>query len=228
MHAFLLQTLGFVASVLIALGLYFKVEMINKGGPVMIAILLCSISALAIILERFISIHNNRVDTDKLMDEITLALKRNRIKDAMDICDQTPGPTAQIMKAGISRYDRGRQEIREAIEEAGLQEVPRLEKNLGSLATIAHISPLLGLLGTVTGMVSTFQIIQQKAQAMHPVDPSVLAQGIWEALITTVAGLIVAIPSFVAYNYFVAKVASLVHEMEVSAVDLVNVLTQRK
>ncbi|MFH1459292.1 MAG: MotA/TolQ/ExbB proton channel family protein [Candidatus Omnitrophota bacterium] len=228
MQGFVFQTLGVIISCLMATGLYLKVDVINKGGPVIIPIILCSIFALAIILERLINIYRSRIDTSKFMDEITAALKRNRISDALEICEQTQGPIAHILKAGISRHDRSREEIREAIEDAGLHEVPKLEKNLSALATIAHISPLLGLLGTVTGMVSTFQIIQQKAQAMYPVDPSVLAKGIWEALITTVAGLIVAIPCFVAYNYLVAKVESLVVEMEILATDLVNILTQRR
>jgi len=220
--------MGVMASCLIAVGLYLKVDVIHKGGPVIIPIILCSIFALAISLERLINLYRSKIDTSKFMDEITIALKRNRISDALEICEQTQGPIAQILKAGIARYDRSRQEIREAIEDAGLHEVPKLEKNLSALATIAHVSPLLGLLGTVTGMVHTFQIIQQKAQAMYPVDPSVLAKGIWEALITTVAGLIVAIPSFVAYNYLVGKVQNLIVEMEILATDLVNILTQRK
>ncbi|MFH2138952.1 MAG: MotA/TolQ/ExbB proton channel family protein [Candidatus Omnitrophota bacterium] len=215
-------------SLLISIGLYMKVDIISKGGPVMIPIILCSIFALAIMLERAVSLYRSKIDTNKFMDEITTALKRNRINEALDICEQTQGPIARILKAGISKHDRQRHEIREAIEDAGLHEVPKLEKNLSALATIAHVSPLLGLLGTVTGMVSTFQIIQQKAVAMYPVDPSVLAKGIWEALITTVAGLIVAIPCFVAYNYLVSKVQNLVVEMEVSATDLVNILTQRR
>jgi len=220
--------MGVITSCLIAVGLYFKVDVIHKGGPVIIPIILCSIFALAISLERLINLYRSKIDTAKFMDEITIALKRNRISDALEICEQTQGPIARILKAGIARYDRSRQEIREAIEDAGLHEVPKLEKNLSALATIAHVSPLLGLLGTVTGMVHTFQIIQQKAQAMYPVDPSVLAKGIWEALITTVAGLIVAIPSFVAYNYLVTKVQNLIVEMEILASDLVNILTQRK
>jgi Biopolymer transport proteins len=223
-----MQIFGVLASCAIAVGLYIKVDVINKGGPVMIPIIVCSIFAVAIILERIINLYRSAIDTTKFMDEITAALKRNRISEALEICEQTHGPIAHILKAGISRHDRSRQEIREAIEDAGLHEVPKLEKNLSSLATIAHVGPLLGLLGTVTGMVSTFQLIQQRAQAMTPVDPSILAKGIWEALITTVAGLVVAIPSFVAYNYLVAKVESVVVEMEILATDLLNILSQRK
>ncbi|MFH2145558.1 MAG: MotA/TolQ/ExbB proton channel family protein [Candidatus Omnitrophota bacterium] len=228
MQNIVFQIFSVMISCLIAAGLYLKVDVINKGGPVMVPIILCSIFALAIIMERLISLYRSKINSAKFMDDITIALKRNRISEALEICEETQGPVAQILKAGISRHDRSRQEIREAIEDAGLHEVPKLEKNLSALATIAHVSPLLGLLGTVTGMVHTFQIIQQKAQAMVPVDPSVLARGIWEALITTVAGLIVAIPSFVAYNFLVSKVQNLIVEMEILATDLLNILTQKR
>ncbi len=228
MQNILFKIVGLIAPCLIAAGLYVRVDIINKGGTVMIPIILCSIFALAIILERIVNLYRSKTDSTRFMDDITAALKRNRISEALEICEQTQGPVAHILKAGIMKHDRSRHEIREAIEDAGLHEVPKLEKNLSFLATIAHVSPLLGLLGTVTGMVNTFQIIQQKAQAMYPVDPSVLAKGIWEALITTVAGLIVAIPSFVAYNFLVSKVENLVVEMEILATDLVNILTQRK
>ena len=201
MQNILFKLISIVASCLIATGLYLKVSVINKGGPVMIPIILCSIFAFAIILERLLNIYRSKMDTSRFMDDITAALKRNRISDALEICETTQKPIAQILKAGIAKHDCSRAEIREAIEDAGLHEVPKLEKNLSALATIAHVGPLLGLLGTVTGMVSTFQIIQQKAQAMYPVDPSVLAQGIWEALITTAAGLLIAIPIHVGHHY---------------------------
>ena len=96
------------------------------------------------------------------------------------------------------------------------------------LATIAHISPLLGLLGTVTGMIKSFQVIQQKALAMVPVNPGDLAGGIWEALLATLAGLSVAIPTYVAYNYLTSQIDNLVYDMEQSATDLVNLLTSRR
>ena len=104
-----------LASLLIAIGLYMKVDIINKGRTVMIPIILCSIFALAIILERAISIYKSRIDTNKFMDEITTALKRNRINEALEICEQAQGPIARILKTGISKHDRSRQEIREAI-----------------------------------------------------------------------------------------------------------------
>jgi biopolymer transport protein ExbB len=202
-------------------------DLVVKGGPVMYPIILCSIVALAIVIERVYHLHRAKIDTRKFMDEIANVLRRNKIMEAIEICDKTPGPIAHILKAGILKHDRPKHEIKEAIEEAGLYEVPRMEKNLTALATIAHISPLLGLLGTVVGMVGCFQIIQQKSTSLNPVSPGDLAGGIWQALITTVAGLAVAIPVYVAYNYLVSRVNHLVLDMERSATDLVNILTQR-
>jgi len=202
--------------------------MIQKGGPLMYLIILCSIMAFAVLLERLYHLYRARINTNKFMEEIVNVLRRNRIMEALDICDKTPGPIANILKAGIMKHDRSRPEIREAIEETALYEVPRLEKNLGVLATVAHITPLLGLLGTVIGMVRAFQVIQDKATLLQPVNPGDLAGGIWEALITTVAGLAVAIPTYVVYNYLVSRVNGFVLDMEKSATDLVNILTQKE
>jgi biopolymer transport protein ExbB len=203
-------------------------EILIKGGPLMFLIILCSVIAFAVVLERLWHLRRARIDTEGFMDTIAGILKRNKILDAIDMCNVTPGPIAHILKAGILKHDRSRLEIKEAIEDAGLHEVPRLEKNLGVLATIAHISPLLGLLGTVTGMVKAFQVIEQKATALVPVNPGDLAGGIWEALITTVAGLAVAIPTYVAYNFLVSRADGFVLEMEKSATDLVNILGSKR
>ncbi|MFH1246068.1 MAG: MotA/TolQ/ExbB proton channel family protein [Candidatus Omnitrophota bacterium] len=203
-------------------------EIIQKGGPLMYPIILCSIIALAVIIERFYHLYHAQIDITKFMDNISNILKRNRIMEAIDLCEQTPGPIAHISKSAILKHDRSRQEIKEAMEDAGIYEVPRLEKNLGALSTIAHIAPLLGLLGTVTGMVRAFQVIQEKAGVSQPVSPGDLAGGIWEALLTTVAGLMVAIPTLVAYNYLVSRVKGFIVEMESSGTELVNLLTQKK
>ena len=202
-------------------------DIIQKAGPVMYPIILCSILAFAIAIERLYHLYKARIDTKDFMNNIEITVKRNRIAEAIKICDKTPGPIAHIVKAGVLKHDRPRQEIREAIEDAGHQEVPRLEKHLSLLATIAHISPLLGLLGTVTGMVRAFQVIEQKSISFNPVSPGDLAGGIWEALLTTVAGLIVAIPTVVAYNYLVNRVDEFVLEMERSATEVINILSQR-
>jgi len=196
------------------------------GGPVMWPILLCSVFAMAIIIEKFWHLRKVKVDTDEFLSSIMEKMKRHETKEALQICDTTKSPISNILKAGILKYDRPRQQIIEAIEDASLYEIPRIEKNLTALATIAHVSPLLGLLGTVTGMVRCFQTIQAKATSFNPVSPGDLAGGIWEALLTTVAGLIVAIPTFVAYNYLVSRINHFILEMEKASTELVNFLTE--
>ncbi len=203
-------------------------DLIQKGGPMMYLIILSSILALGVVIERIYHLNRARIDANKFMDDIINILKRNKIIEAVEMCNATPGPIAHIVKAGILKHDRSKHEIREAVEEAAELEVPRLEKHLPILATIAHITPLLGLLGTVTGMIKSFQIIQEKALAMAPVNPGDLAGGIWEALLATLAGLSVAIPTYVAYNYLVNQVDSFVYDMERSATDLVNLLSSRR
>jgi len=202
-------------------------ELIQKSGAIIYPIILCSIIAFGIILERFYYLRKIKIDAVAFMNNIEAALKRNKIAEAVKICEDTPGPIARIIKAGLFKHDRPRQEMREAIEDAGQQEVPRLEKYIKILATIAHISPLLGLLGTVTGMAKAFQVIQMKTVALNPVNTADLAGGIWQALLTTAAGLIVAIPAIVAYHYLVSKVQDFVLEMERSATELINMMSQR-
>ncbi len=189
-------------------------------------IFLCSIFAFAIILEKFWHMHKIRIDTQQFLSSVLEKMKRHQVKEALEICEKTKSPISHILKAGILKYDRTRPQIKEAIEDASLYEIPRLEKNLSMLATIAHISPLLGLLGTVTGMVRCFQAIQAKATSFHPVSPGDLAGGIWEALLTTVAGLIVAIPTFIVYNYLVSRINNFILEMEKASTELVNFLTE--
>jgi len=203
-------------------------DFMRRGGPVMWVIFLCSFIALMVVIERVITLTRARIDTRKFMNEISNLLKRNRIMEAIEMCNKTPGPISQVMKAGILKHDRSRPEIREAIEDAALGEIPALEKNLTVLATIAHITPLLGLLGTVMGMLQCFQTIEQKSTAFQPVNPKDLAGGVWVALLTTVFGLCVAIPTYVAYNYLVTKVNGFVLDMEKSATDLVNLLLSRR
>jgi biopolymer transport protein ExbB len=196
------------------------------GGPVMWPILFCSIAAFQIILEKLWQLHRVNIDTQNLLSGILEKMKRHEVKEALDTCDKTKSPIGRILKAGILKYDRPRPQIQEAIEDASLYEVPKLERKLTALATIAHISPLLGLLGTVTGMVNCFQTIQSKSTSFRPVSPGDLAGGIWEALLTTVAGLVVAIPTFVAYNYLVSRINNFILEMEKASTELVNFLTE--
>lgn len=199
-------------------------ELVLAGGPIMVPIIICSIVAFGIVLEKFIHFASIRTNIYKLKTSIFELLKNNNIKEAVALCDSSPSPVAKILKAGILKFGDSREALKEGMEDVSLFEIPKLERRFTALATIAHITPLLGLLGTVTGMTGSFHTIQVRATGLSPVTPGDLAGGIWEALLTTVAGLMVAIPTFVAYNYLVSRVNNVVLEMERAATELINFL----
>lgn len=196
-----------------------------KGGVLVWLIALCSVVGLAIFLERLLHYHRHTINTPEFLAGITNALRRNALVEALSICDETPGIVARVVKAAITRYDRSREEIEDAIEEVSLQEVPRLEQNLKGLATIAHVAPLIGLLGTVVGFISSFRKIEAMGSYVHVAD---IASGVWMALLCTAAGLAVAIPAFVAYNYLVSRVNEMVLDAERAATEIVAFLTARQ
>ena len=200
-------------------------EIIARGGILMVPIIFCSILSLAIIIERVISLNRAQIDREEFMGSIDDVLRRNKILEAIGICEKSKGPIPRVLKAGILKHDRSHEEIKEAVEDASSFEVPYLEKYLAILVTIATIAPLLGLLGTVTGLIRAFMVIQLKGGLVNPGD---LAKGIWEALITTVAGLVVAIPTYIAYNYFVSRVNGFITEMEKSATRLLDIFSLRE
>lgn len=200
-------------------------SIILKGGVMMIPIAICSVIALAILLERLISLRKIRINTNTFVLQVKNMMLRRQIEEAIMLCKQTPGPIASIFKAGLLKHDRPREEIKDGIEGAAHAEVFHLEKNLGVLGTIAAITPLIGFLGTVTGMIKAFMQIQSLGGA---VDASVLAGGIWEALITTAAGLSVGIPALIVYNWLQSKVEMHVFEMQQSSNELLDLLLEKE
>lgn len=201
-------------------------QLIKAGGPVMVPIVLCSLFALGIFIEKMIFFASIKTNVATLKQRVFESIKNNNIKEAVQYCDQSRSPIAKILRAGLVKFGSSRDSIKESIEGVSLIEVPKLENRLSALATIAHISPLLGLLGTATGMMACFQTIHLRAASLNPVTPGDLAGGIAEALLTTIAGLMVAIPAFVAYNYFVSLVNRQVLDMEHAATELVNFMCQ--
>lgn len=201
-------------------------QLFIKGGPVMWPILLCSVASLTVFLNRLSYYSSVKTDEYALKTKVFEFLKQNRLKDAIMTCEKDTSPVAKILKAGIVRYGSQREQIREAMEDVSHFEIPRLEQNLPALMTIAHIAPLLGLLGTVTGMASSFYMIQARAAAMNPLAPGDIAGGIWQALLTTIFGLVVSIPTILAYHYCISRVNYFVLEMERAATELVNLLSQ--
>jgi len=162
------------------------------------------------------------------MQEIFRYIRKGKIKEALKVCENNSYYITNIIKEGILRYGESKEAIREAMENKSLYEIPSFEKNLSFLSTLAHISPLIGLLGTVMGLVKSFYVIEQKAQSAGMVNPSDIAGGIWEALLTTVAGLCIAIISYLAYNYFVYKVNMYILEAEKASTELLEISLENK
>ena len=206
-------------------GFTSPMDIMAKGGILMWPILATSIVALTIAFERFWSLRRATLDTREFMDAMRAVLRQNRIQEAIAMCEEAGAPVARIIRAGLLKHDRSKGDIREAIENAGQLEIPRLERYLAALATCVNIAPLLGLLGTVQGMILCFARIMQRQGQVVPAD---LAEGIQNALITTAFGLSVAIPAMIAHNYFVSRVEGMILEMEVSSTELLEILTNSR
>jgi biopolymer transport protein ExbB len=204
------------------------IELFQKGGPIMWPILICSILALGITIERWLSLARSDVDVRQFLSQLQSRIQDRNLAGIQQFCDQTPGPLSRIAKQVLPQYGRPRSEIREALEEAIDQEAPDLSRYIPILGTIAHLTPLMGLLGTVTGLVRCFQNIQIKATSAAPVNPADLAGGIWEALLTTVFGLLVAIPTYALYNYFAHRVNHLINSMTGAVSPLSRFLSEGK
>jgi len=197
--------------------------LLRDGGLVLWVILFSSAVAVVVFIERFLHCHRAQINSTEFLNGVRTVLKRENVVEALSICDATHGPVARLVKTAILNRDNGRERVREALEEAGLAEVPRLEEKLNLLATIAQLAPLLGLLGTVLGFIQTFYLMQDKGFNAHVGD---LSAGVWQALICAAAGLAVAIPTHAAYNYLVSRVNSIVLDMERAATEIVNIVTE--
>jgi biopolymer transport protein ExbB len=195
-------------------------EIILAGGPVMWPIILCSVVAAAIVLERLWTLQRKRVIPRELTDRIWKLVESRGLNDRHIEALAHNSPLGRVLAAGLANLDQGREIMKEAIEDTGRHVVHELERFLGTLGTIAAVTPLLGLLGTVTGMIQAFEAISNEGVG----DPKVLSGGIGAALITTAAGLIVAIPSLFAYRYLRGVVDLLVVDMEKEAIKLVRAI----
>lgn len=198
-------------------------EYMRNGGPLMWVLLAFSVVALAFIIERFIALRRAKINVNEFLAKIRKALIVNHsVRDAIKICEQYRGPVASIMKAGLLKYGQPKEDIEKTIENAALYEMGRLERGLVVLATVANVAPLLGFLGTVTGMIKSFDALQEAGLS----DPGLVAGGISEALITTATGLAVAIPVQIAYNYFMSRISKFVRDIETAANMLLETFTE--
>jgi biopolymer transport protein ExbB len=199
------------------------VTLLGNGGWMFGLILVASAIAIAVFIERILHYHREHINTLEFLNGVRTVLKRDRVVEAISICDATPGPVPRLVKTAILARDQGRERVREAIDDAGLVEVPRLEEKLTILATIAQIAPILGLLGTVLGFMKVFERMQK--DGLHA-NVGQLMQGIGQALICAGAGLAVAAVAYAGYNYLVARVNDIVLDMEKCATEIVNMVTE--
>jgi biopolymer transport protein ExbB len=195
-------------------------ELFKAGGWLMIPLFICSVISIAIIAERFWSLQTRRIAPPQLITQIWQWLKFNQVDQQRIKTLQSNSPLGQILAAGLINRNSSREITKESIEDIGRHVTVALERNLNTLGTIAAISPLIGLLGTVIGMIKVFAVIT--AQGVG--NPETLAGGISEALITTATGLVVAIPSLIFYRYFRGKINKLVVGMEEQAMQLIEIL----
>lgn len=199
-----------------------------KGGLVMYPILLGSVFALALFLERLWVLRRDNIIPQGLSTRMRTLIRSGKLSEGAVLCQENASALAHVIHAGLKESGRSRGEIKESINDVGRREISRLEERVDLLGTIAAIEPLMGLLGTVTGLIRAFQKVEVLAGKGAGVNPGALAAGIWEALITTAAGLIIGIPAYLGYRYLQGRVSSVAVEMEESSMELGNLIANNK
>lgn len=195
------------------------IELLLNTGVTGWVILINSVFGLTVFLERLFHLHRAEIKRDDFLNGICNILNQDNLPEAISMCDRTPGPVPHVVRTALLHAGENPETMRKAVEQAGLQEVPRLERHLGGLLTAAHISPLLGLLGTVLGLMDMLLTMQRGAPL---IEIGMLSGGLWKALITTAAGLTVAIPLFAAYNLLISRIERLLLDMEFTATEIIH------
>jgi biopolymer transport protein ExbB len=198
-------------------------DLLLLGGWVMVPLVLLSILTIYLFIERIITIRQAGANPEAITERVRDYVRNGDVEGAISYCEQKDVPITRILKQGLERLGRPISEIQDAVQAAGKHETFELEKRTNLLASIAGIAPMLGFFGTVVGMIRAFQEIQN---LQGNVNPSVLAGGIWEALITTAAGLLVGILALFAYNFLLERIRRLTNDMERSATDFIDLLQE--
>lgn len=198
----------------------------TEGNLILIVIAGCSLLAMTIFFERLFNLKKSEIDTNTFVIHLRKVIQEQNIIEGVRLCEETGGAIATIVKAGLMKHERGREQIEASMEIAGLSEIARLEKNAKILSIISHITPLIGLLGTVMGFIQAFS--EMRASGLMDISTTRVGEAMEYALVTTAAGLVVAIPTLVAYNYLVSRVKGLVLEIQITASEVVDLLCNRK
>lgn len=197
-------------------------EWINSGGQVMWFILTCAFVALVVFLERFFHLHRAQIKIDDFLNGITTNLTNGNDLEAVSICDQTPGPAAHLVRTALLHRNDSKDELVKSVQQAGIREIPRLERHMNLLITLAQVLPMLGLLGTVIGLLNMLAALQAGSPLAEIGD---LSGGLWTALLTTAAGLATGIPAYAGYHFLVSRVESIALDMEQAAGEIIYFLT---
>ncbi len=195
---------------------------IHSGGTIMWLILAGGVIALVIFLERVFHLHRAQIKVDDFLNGITTNLTRGNDLEAIAICDQTPGPAAHLVRTALLHRDEDPAALDQAIRQAGIREIPRLERHTNLLITLAQVLPLMGLLGTVLGLLQMLAALQAGSPL---VEIGVLTGGLWAALLTTAAGLITGIPAYAGYHFLISRIESIALDMEQTAEKIIHFLT---
>ena len=199
-------------------------ELLQKGGPLMWIILLCSVVALGVFLERLLFLHRISIRVGELLGGLSLLIRKGRIDEALAESSASPGPAARVLQAALLRPDASREVLQSVTADAALLEIPKLERNLPLLASLAYLTPLLGLLGTVLGLLDAFLAISAHGGYATIAE---LSRGVYESLLNAAAGLGVAIPAYLGHSYLCSRVNDLIQDMERAGIEIVNLLTDR-
>lgn len=197
----------------------------SSGNLIIIIIAACSLLGFTIFIERLLFLRKSEIDTNSFIIRLRPAIRDGNIVEAIQICENTGGTVSNIIKAGLCKHNRSKGDIENAMEITGLMEVARLEKNAKILSIIAHIAPLIGLLGTVLGFIQAFS--EMRLSGLVDISATRIGEAMEYALVTTAAGLVVAIPAVIAYNYLVSRVENFVLEIQTTSAEIVDLLVNR-
>ena len=200
-------------------------SMLQQGGPVIALIALCALIAAFVFIQKWFEFYRAQVNVSEIVTGLINVLRREGMIEAITLCDNSPGPVPRVLSSAIRAYKEG-DDIRDSLATQTLIEVPRLESRLNILATLAYVTPLLGLLGTVLGLVDSFQTISANPDAAVTLPE--LSQGVYKALLCTAAGLSVAIPCHIAYNYLVSRVQDFCTDMEKASAEIMYFFRHHK
>lgn len=190
----------------------FDFSLLAQGGPMMIVLLVMAVAGVVLFVERLLFLHRGQIRSTSFVDGIKNILARRRVMEALTVCEETPGPVAAVVKSALLNVHADADKMRFAVQEAGIVEIPALERRLGSIAAIAQIAPLVGLLGTLLGMATTFHAFM--TGGAEYATARALSDGMWRALMASIGGLTVGIPAHLGYHFLSGRVRAIVRDVE--------------